>query len=208
MRIALFGATGGIGRRLLVRLLLGGHAVTTVSRRPGVVTEGPATHAVVGDVTDPETVARAVVDQDAVISALGVATTRPDTTLSVGTGHIVSAMSEHGVSRLLVISGNGLGINGGPVVDRLLTPTLLRHVKTDAQAQEYVITASGLRWTIVRPFRLVDRRPPSVRYRVAESFPTTVLARWTTRDDAARALAEHLDDAGPPRVLWVASGGR
>jgi putative NADH-flavin reductase len=189
-------------------LLLAGHHVTAVSRRPGAVADGPATRTVVGDVTDPAAVAAAVADQDVVISALGVATTRPDTTVSVGTRHIVSAMAEQGVSRLLAISGNGLGINGGPVVDRLLTPTILRHVKTEAQAQEDAITASELAWTIVRPFRLVDRWPPSVRYRVAKSFSPTVLVRWTTRDDAARAVVERLDDAGTPRVLWVASGGR
>ncbi len=207
MRIALFGATGGIGRRVLARLLLAGHTVTALSRRPGAVVAGPATRPITGDVTDPEAVAATVTGQDLVVSALGVATTRPDTTVSVGTRTIVAAMAEHRVPRLIAISGNGLGVNGGPVVDRILTPTLLRHVKVEAQAQEAAITDSPLHWTIIRPFRLVDRWPPSVAYRVAESFSPTVVVRWTTRDDAARAIIEHLDD-GPRSVLWVASGGR
>lgn len=68
-------------------------------------------------------------------------------------------------------------------------------------------TAFSVDWTIIRPFRLVDRWP-SMRYRVAPAFSPTLLLRWTTRDDVARCLVEHLDHDAATRILWAASGGR
>ena len=207
MRVLVLGATGGIGRRVVPRLLAAGHEITTLSRRPGAVEAGPAIRPLVGDVTDPGAVRDAVEGQDAVISALGVTSLEADDTLTVGTKTLVAAMDEAGVRRLLAVTGNGLGINAGPIVDLVLTRTLLRHVKADAQGQEDAITGSGLDWTIVRPFRLVDRWPPSMTYRVAPAFSRTLVLRWTTRDDVARCVVEHLD-RGAEGVLWVASGGR
>lgn len=44
-------------------------------------------------------------------------------------------------------------------------------------------------------------------YRVAPAFSRTLVLRWTTRDDVARCVVEHLG-RGAEGVLWVASGGR
>src|SRR5919197_954443 len=86
--------------------------------------------------------------------------------------HGTTPSRDAGVSRLLAVTGNGLGINGGPFVDRFLTPVILRHVKADAVAQEATIGVSGLDWTIVRPFRLVNRSRAE-HYQVAEELAPT-----------------------------------
>lgn len=209
MRVLVLGATGGIGRRVLPMLTAAGHKVTVLSRREGAVAETDGVRAMVGDVTEPGAVADAVAGQDAVISALGVSTIRPDSTVSTGARHTVDAMRAAGVRRLLTVTGNGLGINGGPFIDRVLTPLVLKHVKADAEEQEAVVAASELDWTIVRPFRLVDRRRSSDGYQVAGDFPPTRWLRWTTRADVARYLSDALTEPQSyRRVVWIASGGR
>ncbi len=206
-RVLLLGATGGIGRRVLPRLLVAGHHVTTLSRRADAFAAGPATRPMVGDVTDPAAVAAAVDGQDVVISALGVATLKPDDTLARGTENVLGAMNGHGVDRLIAVTGNGLGVNGGFVVDKIVTPLLLKNVKADAEAQEASIRRSTPHWTIIRPFRLVDRWP-SLRYQVADTFSRTLIARWTTREDVARCVVDQVHDVASRQILWVASGGR
>ena len=206
MRVLVLGATGGIGRRVVPRLLAAGHEITTLSRRPGAVEAGPAIRPLVGDVTDPGAVRDAVEGQDAVISALGVTSLEADDTLTVGTKTLVAAMDEAGVRRLLAVTGNGLGINAGPIVDLVLTP--------DAAApREGGRAGSGGRDHRQRA-RLDDRPPvPAGRpvatlddgSRVAPAFLRTLVLRWTTRDDVARCVVEHLD-RGAEGVLWVASG--
>src|SRR5437773_2744203 len=78
MRIALFGAGGMIGRRILEEALRRGHEVTAVVRDPTRFSGAADRVAVVqGDVVDAASVAAAVRGHDAVISAVGPAHT-PD----------------------------------------------------------------------------------------------------------------------------------
>src|SRR2546422_10791364 len=78
MRIALFGAGGMIGRRILEEALRRGHEVTAVVRDPTRFSGAADRVAVVqGDVGDAASVAAAVRGHDAGVSAVGPAHT-PD----------------------------------------------------------------------------------------------------------------------------------
>ena len=71
MKLALLGATGGVGREILSQALAAGHAVTAVVRNPSKL---PADVDVVRQdlaAPDVEALAAAMRDVDAVISALG-----------------------------------------------------------------------------------------------------------------------------------------
>src|SRR5262249_52455701 len=71
-KIALFGATGTIGSRILREALDRGHQVTAVVRDPNKITEHHDRLTVTtGDVLDPGPVAAAAVGQDVVVSAVG-----------------------------------------------------------------------------------------------------------------------------------------
>src|SRR5438876_790918 len=66
MRIALFGASGTIGRRIAQEALDRGHTVTAIVRHPdGLDLRHEHLTAVAGDVTDPASVAQAVAGPDA-----------------------------------------------------------------------------------------------------------------------------------------------
>ena len=101
MKLALLGATGGVGREILSQALAAGHAVTAVVRNPSKLP--PDVDVVRQDLADPdlEVLAAAMRDVDAVISALG-----PRRAAEAGWSHrppaaIAQAMEGAGVRRLV-----------------------------------------------------------------------------------------------------------
>ncbi|HUA31158.1 MAG TPA: NAD(P)H-binding protein [Streptosporangiaceae bacterium] len=76
MRLALLGATGGIGGHVLAWALDAGHTVHALARRPGapsLAALSPAAGLAVtaGDALDAGAVAEVIAEADAVVSALG-----------------------------------------------------------------------------------------------------------------------------------------
>jgi putative NADH-flavin reductase len=72
MKLLVFGASGGTGRRLVQQALDHGHVVTAFARDPTKVHVVHANlHVVRGDILEPDTIDSAVAGQDGVLSALG-----------------------------------------------------------------------------------------------------------------------------------------
>ncbi|HEY0776785.1 MAG TPA: NAD(P)-binding oxidoreductase, partial [Gemmatirosa sp.] len=83
--LAVLGATGRTGRRVVEYALAAGLGVRALARAPGSLADlgHPRLTIVAGDAADPQAVADLVVGVDAVISALGGGTTAaPGTTRS------------------------------------------------------------------------------------------------------------------------------
>src|SRR3712207_4969917 len=110
MKIAIFGATGKVGRHLVDQALEGGDEVTAFVRDTSKLTTQwhERLKVVEGDVLDPKAVERAVLGTDAVLSALGHTKTFSKDVLTEGTRNIVAAMKEHGVRRLVCLTGAGV----------------------------------------------------------------------------------------------------
>ncbi|AXH97126.1 NAD(P)-dependent oxidoreductase [Ornithinimicrobium avium] len=107
--IALFGATGRTGGRVLHRALDAGHAVRELVRDPAKLDhEGDDLSVIRGDVLDPASVARAVSGADVVLSLFGQVKGPPRTLQTDGTRIIVDAMRAAGVRRIVTLSGGGL----------------------------------------------------------------------------------------------------
>jgi NAD(P)H-binding len=70
-RLAILGATGGIGGYLLSWAVDAGYPVHVLARRPEAVPGRPGVTVTRGDATDPAAVADVVASADAVLSALG-----------------------------------------------------------------------------------------------------------------------------------------
>ena len=123
MKLAIFGASSATGKQLVNQGLAAGHEVTAFVRDParlGVTHE--RLRPVKGNVSDHGAVSQAVAGQDAVLSALGPA--KPDfTSMTVGARHILAAMQESGVQRLVTLTGAG-------VPDPNDRPKLLNHFIT------------------------------------------------------------------------------
>jgi putative NADH-flavin reductase len=145
---------------------------------------------------DPDAVDKAVHDQDAVISALGVEKLRKNTILSDGTRTIIQAMERHGVQCLICISSLGVGDSKGQL-GRLYTwfliPFVLRNLFADKERQEQHIRASALDWTIVRPGVLTNG-PHTGSYRHGFSPTDRSIKAKISRADVADFVLKQLTD--------------
>ncbi len=103
MRIAIIGATGLVGTRILSESLDRGHAVTAIVRNPDKLPTHPKLGAARGDATKPAELAALVAGHDAVISAFNPGADASGT----GAGSIIAAVKRSGVERLLVVGGAG-----------------------------------------------------------------------------------------------------
>lgn len=196
MRLVIFGANGGTGRALLDQALVAGHEVTAFTRHPEQFGSARDRLTVVeGDVTVPASVAAAVRGTDAVLSALGVPYSRQPVSLySVSTRHIVQAMQEEGVRRLVAVTSSAVeptaGSQGSFVMDHVVEPLLTRVLGTtlyaDMRQMESQIQSSGLDWTIVRPPALFDA-PQVGHYETADTF---IRGSYTSRQDLAAFLLQ------------------
>jgi nucleoside-diphosphate-sugar epimerase len=208
MNITIFGATGKTGLHLVRQALAAGHNVTAFARTPEKLGLQDARLRVVqGDVTDAAAVARAVEGADVVISALGPSSNKPVYAVTQGMKNIVAAMQQHGVQRLVVSAGAGVGAPGDKPkpVDRIFGTMLgivSRNVVADMKQAVATVRDSGTQWTVVRVPMLTDD-PATGKVRVGMLGGDVGIR--LSREDMARWMLEQADDTAHLRALPVIS---
>jgi putative NADH-flavin reductase len=187
MRIAVFGATGRLGREVTQAALARGHSVIAHSRKahseafPGVTWVNG----------DP---GNAVRDAEAVLITFGPRSPRDGLFCRAETQKIVEAMRLFGKRRLLCVTGAMIGdyrANRTWWFQRLARWTQKRYASLldDRANQEMVIRSSDLEWTIFKPPRLTMNPPrsdavagPAVRVGLLSSVSRGGLARLMVRE--------------------------
>lgn len=168
MHLAIFGATGRTGKHLVRQALGAGHTVTALVRTPsrlaevGLDVEHDRLHVVHGDAMNAADVEAAVRDAEAVLLALGHAKGTPDAVLEVATRHVLKAMEQYGVRRLVNETGAGVGDerDAPPSLGARIMTAMLKllagRLLADSERQAALIRASDADWTIVRAPRLTE----------------------------------------------------
>ena len=161
MNIAVFGGTGRTGRHVVEQALAAGHSITALARTPAKLPKHERLVVIGGDVQDPSAVEKTVAGSEAVISVLGPTSNEPTFEVSKGMRHILAAMQKHGVRRLIISAGAGVGDpKDTPKLSNkainLLLKLLARNVYEDMKGAVDVVRASEHDWTIVRVPRLID----------------------------------------------------
>lgn len=179
MKIAIIGATGGTGKKVVERALELGHEVIAVARRPEVI--GPVERLTVrkGDVFDAASIAKAIVGAEVVISCVGpssnvstgsfktgitnvkagmkvmAANFSPGTVMSEGIPNVIAACQQAGVNRIVMQSG--INLTDGKELTvfnrfavRIMRRIFWRAIKDKAFAED-AVRQSNLEWVIVRP---------------------------------------------------------
>ncbi|MBM4289545.1 MAG: SDR family oxidoreductase [Deltaproteobacteria bacterium] len=195
MNILIIGATRGIGRQVLEQALDQGQTVTVLARKPPSLDPQRQGMTVLrGDILDAAAVSRATSGQDGVIISIGIPPTwRPVTVFSQGTRNVLAAMQEHGVARLLAVTGIGAGEtkgHGGILYDRIFKPLLLKTIYEDKDRQEALIRQSEADGTIIRPGFLTNG-PLTGVYRVLTDL-SGVTAGKISRADVAHFILQEL----------------
>lgn len=167
MKIAVIGATRGIGLATVQAALKDGHEVTALARTPSRM---PMSHArlrlIQGDAQDYNAIAKVVEGQDVVCDCLGTANvTQAITMFSRCAKNLSKALRPEQL--LIAVTGMGAGDSKGHgswLYDHLFLPIVLRRIYADKDRQEHIIKSSVARWIIVRP-GFLSNGPRMERYR-------------------------------------------
>ena len=189
--LAVLGATGRTGRRVVAYALADGHRVRALARDPDALADlvAPGLTVVAGDAGDPTAVARLVDGAEAVISALGGGTTAdPGTTRSDGVRHVAAALAAAGRAdaRVLFVAGGGIldAPGGGLRQEQPGFPAVFRAVSAEHRRAWDAVRATGLAWTAVCTGDIV----PGARTGVYRALPDVM------PDGGRRIAIENLAD--------------
>jgi len=207
MKLALIGATGTIGQRILREALDRGHQVTAIVRNPSRLTQQNSNLRVVtADIFNPESVAKAVAGQNAVISAYG-APHGQDQLLSDVARSLVQGVKQAGVQRLLVVGGAG-SLEVAPGVLLMDTPEFQPAWKPNARAQRDALNVyrnSDLDWTYLSPAALIQPGERTGNYRTGNE-QLVVDSEGNSRisaEDYAIAMLDEVEHPKHPRQRFT-----
>ena len=164
MRVAVFGASGGIGRLVVERLLADGHQVAALVRPSARLTiDHPELTIRTGQLSDGAAVHDVVAGSDAVISALGASLRRgaKGTPVADGTRAIVAAMQEVGVRRFVGLATPSVpDPRDRPTYKAWLLPliagVMFPNALVELRGMTAAVTGSDLDWTVARISRPTD----------------------------------------------------
>lgn len=201
MRIALVGATGFIGSKILAEAVSRGHTVTAICRNPEKVAaqENVRTRAV--DVNDAEALADAVASHDIVVHACAPprememeAKIAAQTAI---TANIIAAMKARGIPRILAVGGAGtLLIDGVRSMDRPEFPKQFEGgAKATAVVKELLEEEHDFDWTVLCPSTMIVPGERTGKFRL-DFDDLIVMADGTSKisvEDYALAFVNELE---------------
>jgi putative NADH-flavin reductase len=162
MKITIFGATGRTGLHLVSQAIGRGHAVTVFVRNPAKLGAMHSRVSVMqGDLRSQEQVAQAIDGAEAVVSVLGPTQNEATFEVSEVTRRILDGMQQHGVRRLIISAGAGVGDpNDEPQLFNksinLVLRLTARYVYEDMLKTVDIVRNSQADWIIVRAPMLTD----------------------------------------------------
>jgi NADH dehydrogenase len=216
LKVLVTGATGFVGPSVVSALVDAGHYVRVLERRPGAWKQAglPCQEAVEGDMTDPESLRRAVEGQDVVVHLVAILTGKPQDFVRVmeqGTRDLVAASQAAGVKRFVLMSALGTSEETKDLVPYY-------HAKWEL---EQAVKSSGLEHVILRPSFIFGRGGGALQQflRIVRLAPVTpIVGPGTQRiqpiwiDDVAAYFAAAVDKpeaanrtfelGGPDVVTW------
>jgi uncharacterized protein YbjT (DUF2867 family) len=167
--VAVFGAKGRTGRLAVEELRRAGHEVVAASRR-GETVEGAT--AVAANPVTGEGVEQAVEGCDAVVNVMASGKGNP------ACSGLARALSARDGLRYVTVAGAAVDAPGDRkgTADKIiswLSRRVAKEVVLDRQAELDLLRASRLRWTMLRPPRLVDG-PAKGDVKVSSERPQTI----------------------------------
>jgi putative NADH-flavin reductase len=190
MKIALVGATGNAGSRILAEFVRRGHAVTAVSRSPEKTPALPGVTPAKGDADHPEALAGVLAGHDAVVSAVHFSASDPD--------KLIAAVRASGVKRYLVVGGAG-SLEVAPGVKLFDTPQFpalyLGEAKAGGRFLDILRASAGdLEWSFLSPSAMFVPGERTGRFRLGgDQLLTTEDGSSISFEDFAIALVDEIE---------------
>ncbi len=207
MHVALYGATGKSGSRILQELLSRGHSVTAIVRDAHKVDSLPGLSIVEGDVSSADAIAGKINGADAVVSAYAPPADDTDQLLAV-TQRFLDAVKQAGVPRFIFVGGAG-SLEIAPGVTLIESghlpaewlPIAISHGKALELAKK-----SDVNWTCFSPAAYFDLGERTGKFRL-ETDKLLTDAEGNSRismEDFAIALVDELEAPKHERQRFTA----
>jgi putative NADH-flavin reductase len=189
MKVALIGATGHVGSRILSELVRRGHAVTAIVRNPGKVPPLAGVTARQGDVFDPKALAAQLAGHDVVISAVHFAASDPR--------KLLEAVHASGVPRYLVVGGAG-SLEVAPGVRLIDTPEFPALYKDEAskgaEFLDLLRNETKLDWTFLSPSAVISPGERTGKFRLGgDQLLTRDSGSTISTEDYAVAMVDEVE---------------
>lgn len=173
MKVALIGASGMIGSRVLKELISRGHKVTAVVRDSSRVPEERGVTAVTADVNDVSALERALRGADAVVSAYAPPQGHEEQ-VSESTRAVIQAVRQAGVRRVMIVGG-AASLFVAPGVTLLDSGHVPKEWLAIARAHRDLLellrtteVVAGLDWTYLSPAAFIQPGERTGKFRLGK----------------------------------------
>ena len=199
MKVALIGASGQAGSRILAELVRRGHAVTGIARHPEKIAAEPGVTARKGDVFDKEGLTALLKGHDVVISSVHFTASDPNI--------VIEAVRASGVKRYFVVGGAG-SLEVAPGVKLIDTPEFPAIYKAEAgkggEFLELLKQEKDLDWTYLSPSALFVAGERTGKFRLGkDQLLTNEKGSSISFEDYAIALVDELEKPAHSRQRFT-----
>jgi len=198
MKVAVIGAGGMVGSRLVAELVGRGHTVTGVTRSG---TQVPGTTGVQGDLGDAELIRTLAASHDVIVSATPPSRTGGDH--QVWLDALQTAEANVGDTRFFVVGGAGsLLVDGVRLVDQPDFPDGYKAEALTASAALDTIRRApeGLDWVFLSPAPVLAPGERTGSYRTGGDSP---VGEQISAEDFAVAIVDELEEPKHRRVRFT-----
>jgi uncharacterized protein len=190
MKIAVIGASGNAGSRIVAELARRGHAITAIARSPEKIAPQPGVTPTRGDVMDQGSLTRLLAGHDAAVSSVHF--------LDFDPVKLVGAVKDSKVGRYLVVGGAG-SLEVAPGVRLVTTPGFPVAYKAEAEKGaaflDLLAGETQLNWTFLSPQALFTAGERTGKFRLGTDQLLTAAdgKSWISFEDFAVALADEIE---------------
>ena len=190
MKIAVVGASGNAGSRIVAELARRGHAITAIARHPEKIGPQPGVTPTRGDVTDRGSLTGLLAGHDAAVSSVHF--------LDFDPVKLIGAVKDSKVGRYLVVGGAG-SLEVAPGVRLVTTPGFPVAYKAEAEKGaaflDLLAAETQLNWTFLSPQALFTAGERTGKFRLGTDQLLTAAdgKSWISFEDFAVALADEIE---------------
>ncbi len=159
MKIAIIGASAGVGLLSVTQALEKGHQVTALSTNTETIPSHPSLTKINGSATSVEDLKKTIQNAEAILVTIGTKKKKGTTLFSEMAIAVIAAMAElNSKSSVLVISGFGVGesIKYTNFMMKAIIKLFLKDQYRDKELMENIFAKSTLNWQMVQPGMLSD----------------------------------------------------
>jgi uncharacterized protein len=197
--IALIGASGNVGSRILTELSSRGHEVTAIARHPENIPSLPGVTSVGGDIKGGADLAGLLAGHEAVVSSVKFRDTDFE--------QLINGVRASGVKRFLVVGGAGsLEVAPGQrLVDQPDFPEQYKQeALSGADFLDLLKTIDDLDWTFLSPSALFVPGERTGNFRLGtDDLLTTNNGSSISFEDYAIAMANEIENPKHPRQRFT-----